>query len=451
MMINKTIAYSIHLTLSLFFITLIITNAVRLENKLLHEKVHTLTQRVRVLTVEKETLQVQVEDCQRQIAVLNELVEEEGGGGRGGSGDDFQNSVARNTATTAFLSSGNHVYPCQNEFTLSRLHGPSNPSTCVLSPDDIVLASGGADGSLVLFPYNRLSRNVDPAVLLEEHACRYTCPAPIIAIGFSDSLRNVVAAGCMDGSVHVIEYTINHQGCLQTTSASTVAPNKHSKYVRTIVWTNNCLATSSADGSIHVYQVRKTLNDHDGGLELTLVKSLHLPNSVEAMVFFDHYLIAYVRDTPYLSYFDMHNNYEFTSRNINAAAAGPTGGFDEHVSFCILDLKLSHNGKYLAAATDASRNIIFDPRTGQQLRNVYGHDNDSYSQPKIGWSSNDQYLLGNTQHAAEIVVWDIATTQIVERLSSGHVQSIRDLWCSSGDCMVTTSFDKQTKVWFAKE
>ena len=122
---------------------------------------------------------------------------------------------------------------------------------------------------------------------------------------------------------------------------------------------------------------------------------------------------------------------------------------DQHVSFAVMDMAVSPNGKYLACATDASRNLILEIDTGLHVRNLYGHENDAYSNPKIAWSCNNQYILGNTQQEGAICVWDIASTQMVQKIVE-HGQTIRDLYSSSTtDTLVTTSFDKQTKLWFA--
>jgi WD40 repeat protein len=80
---------------------------------------------------------------------------------------------------------------------------------------------------------------------------------------------------------------------------------------------------------------------------------------------------------------------------------------------------------------------------------LYGHQNDSYSQPKIAWSNNGQYLYGNTQEETAICVWDIASSSIVDRLQ-GHTNVIRDMFSSTlTDTLVTTSFDKKTQFWLA--
>jgi WD40 repeat protein len=125
-----------------------------------------------------------------------------------------------------------------------------------------------------------------------------------------------------------------------------------------------------------------------------------------------------------------------------------TAGFTEHVSFAVMHLKPWHD-KFLAAATDNSRNIIIDVTAGKIVRNLYGHVNDGYSQPKVAWSTSGHYLYGNTQEDGSICVWDIASSTIVERLK-GHTSPVRDIFSSpTSDTVVSSAFDKATRFWFA--
>jgi len=76
-----------------------------------------------------------------------------------------------------------------------------------------------------------------------------------------------------------------------------------------------------------------------------------------------------------------------------------------------------------------------------------GHTNDGFSNPKIGWTYNGQYVIGNTQEDGSACIWDVASSSIVKRLE-GHTNPIRDIFSSKlSDTLVTVSFDKQTKIW----
>lgn len=89
--------------------------------------------------------------------------------------------------------------------------------------------------------------------------------------------------------------------------------------------------------------------------------------------------------------------------------------------------------------------------TDKIVRNLYGHKNDGFSNPKIAWSSNGQYLYGNSQDENCICVWDIASSSIVKRLDEGvggHSSFVRDIYSSShSDTVASVSFDKSAKIW----
>jgi WD40 repeat protein len=136
-----------------------------------------------------------------------------------------------------------------------------------------------------------------------------------------------------------------------------------------------------------------------------------------------------------------------TKVNLKSGCVG-TSAFDEHASFAVMNLQ-PWQYEYLALATDNSRNIILDVNTEKQVRNLYGHSNDSYSHPKVAWSSSGQYLMGNTQEDGSVCVWDIASSSIVQHLK-GHGSPVRDIYSSpTSDTVVTTAFDKATRFWFA--
>jgi WD40 repeat protein len=247
----------------------------------------------------------------------------------------------------------------------------------------------------------------------------------------------------MDGSVHVIHIE-THSGLDAKEIAHRII--KHGRYIRNVAWApdENIFATSSADGFVQIHRIVWNGLDNNN-IQIEKVQTLNLSAPVESMCFHKRKLVCYARGTPFLSYFDLSKDFELTKINLNRGQ-GYSAGFD-HVSFCVMSM--APRGDYLALATDTSRNIIIEFDTGKQIRNLYGHTNDGFSQPKIAWSRNGQYLYGNTQDGPALVVWDISTASIVDRLE-GHESNIRDLFSSQlSDTVVTTSFDKKTHVWLA--
>jgi WD40 repeat protein len=122
------------------------------------------------------------------------------------------------------------------------------------------------------------------------------------------------------------------------------------------------------------------------------------------------------------------------------------------VSMAVMDLQVGGSHACWLAATDTGRNFVLDPRSQRIVRNLYGHVNDGYSQPKVAWAcpttNGGSYVFGNTQDESVVCVWDVASSKLVDKLE-GHGAPIRDLDSSeTSDILVTTAFDKSTRVWY---
>lgn len=259
------------------------------------------------------------------------------------------------------------MYPSEAVVTLQNLHGSANPLCCALNENDTILASGGADSQLVLCQWGAaLSPSPHAAAHVVQSATCLFCGAPVICTGFCRTL-GLVAAGCMDGSIHMFRYqTLGGQAGIHVQSLQVTA--NHSKYVKDIAWSPVApiLATASADGNVFVMKVQEE--------SMETLTTLHLPGTVECVCFSrdGKTLFCYARDTPYLSCFDTSKNFEQTKVNLNKSGGGANGGFEDHVSFAVMNMSVSPNGKYIVLATDTSRNIVMDIASGTQVRNLYG-------------------------------------------------------------------------------
>jgi len=410
----------------------------RAENEILKERVKFLEQKCCVLTVENESLKAEVEIYRSEAAASQSS--------SASGNSEVSTNINRQSDMENFIKSGDGSYAKSKSVELNNCHGAANILCCSLSNDDSVLATGGADRNLTLGLWeNAFGEESEEKIV--ENSSRVNCDAPVIAIDFSRKGHNTkfVAAGCMDGSVHVIFY----QKVGKILNAHEVAKTtiKHKKYVRTLAWsqTENILATASADGCVQIHTVVWNLIDStDIGLER--IQTLQLSGPVESLCFREDQLCCYARGSPNLLCFDLQD--DFAQQKINLNKGQGNAGFDDHVSFAVMDMSPYEN-KHLALATDTSRNGIMDWRTGQIVRNLYGHQNDGYSQPKLAWSKNGQYLYGNSQQESVVCVWDIASSSIVDRLES-HSNSIRDMYSSNlTETLVTTSFDKKTQFWLS--
>jgi WD40 repeat protein len=452
--------------------TLMIMSA-RAENEVLKERVKYLEGRCQVLTLENESLKAEVELYRQDAVAATAAVDGmyESLQGTESLPTSYNSTPRQNDDNEHFVKGGDGVYTKSPEILLESLHSCFNILCCSLSNDDSILATGGADRCVTLCEWGQGFGNADATVTAStstleqvvQSAIRIHCEAPVIALDFARNKGHstqFLAAGCMDGSVHVIFYDKmdDDSGSCCNLKAIPVAQGSnihHNKYVRTVVWSPNdtILASASADGSIHIHKLNWNLFD-PSSVTMEKTQTLQLSGPVESMCFLpnDH-LCCYTRGTPYLIYFDLNNNFSQTKINLNhhnqQQGPGSHAGFDDHVSFAVMDMA-PYGDTYLALATDTSRNIILDWKTGTHIRNLYGHTNDGFSQPKLAWSQNGQYLYGNSQDDPVICVWDIATSTMVDRLQGPHSNAVRDMFSSQlTNTLVTTSYDKKTQLWLA--
>jgi len=278
----------------------------RSENAVLQDRVKRLTERVKELTLENESLRAEVEIYRKEAVMPNfsSLA-------LGTSTDTNDKMETEQSISEEFVRSGNGVFSSQNDVSLKNLHGSANPLACSLSPDDTILASGGADAHIGLVPWGAaLSTDSDHVV---RSACRLRCDAPVICLAFSPTLRGVLAAGCMDGTLQLVHFSTFAS---QIQANLTPAPGncKHGKYARDVAWSpkDPILASSSADGTstVHVYKAEKSGMEMNE-VKLTKMESLHLPGPVESICFAEDQLICYARVTPYLSYFWQETSFNY--------------------------------------------------------------------------------------------------------------------------------------------
>ena len=435
----------------------------REENKVLQARVKELSGRVKVLTVENAALTAEVEMYRKERSAL--MTEKSSNN----SGNHPKDSSATVVVLDDFMTSGDGVYPTEVIASLPITGGIANPLCCAMDSTDSILAAGCADGTLVLCPWGMATAPHASAVTdcLESKSARISLGSPIICTAFCGyNNKNVIAAAGMDGNIHLVVYQKQITGEIRVVTESTIKNAiQHNKYVKTLSWgptttqdkkESLLLASGSADGTVRLSKV--TLNtmvktdDDDEALQLTveILKTFHLKGTIEATAFVNdgNTLVWYERDTPFLTYLNIEKDYEIVTYSLNGDA--PTGGFQDHVSFAVMHLVVSPNGKYLCAATDSSRNIIMQVGTSNIVRNLYGHQNDSFSQPRVAWSKNGSYIYGNAQDdgSTTIIVWDIASSNIISRLEGVHRGQVRDLYSSpTSDTLVTASYDKSVKIW----
>ena len=119
--------------------------------------------------------------------------------------------------------------------------------------------------------------------------------------------------------------------------------------------------------------------------------------------------------------------------------------WDTHCSFCVLDMAVSPDGKYLACATDANKHIIYPLHGNEHVKVLVGHTADEYANARIAWLS-DASVVSNSQKDPGLYQWDIGSGKILTRVERAHGKAVRDLAVADGT-LATCSFDKAAKLW----
>ncbi|TYZ65566.1 hypothetical protein PybrP1_003167 [[Pythium] brassicae (nom. inval.)] len=211
-----------------------------------------------------------------------------------------------------------------------------------------------------------------------------------------------------------------------------------------------CFATGASDKALHVFRCAHLATPAATTCEK--LRSFYFNGTVEALAFVpptgarSELLAVAVRDDCYVHYVDCST---FAKERVNMNQDGI-----EHVSYTIMDLRVSPSGKYLLAATDASRLFVFESNV--VLRNFYGHKAGPYSQPRALWHPSEKYVLANTEEGGAVFVWCVASERVVETLAA-HDALVRDFEIAAAPAaadggqatLFTVSYDKLLKVWSA--
>ena len=306
----------------------------REENRVLQSKVKELSVRVHELLAENQALKAEVE-MYRTDFVHN---------GHRNSGDESKVELVgvskEEDYENDFITSGNGVFPSDPAVMLATINGTANPLCCSISPDDSLLASGGADATLSLVKWgSALAPGEESSARAVNEAIKIPCGGPPICTAFAQVGNGksfpVVAAGCMDGSVRLAYYgsdfdpskSVEDRILLPTNTSNGINENgiKHGKYVKSVCWSPSApvVASASADGTIQLTRV--DISDSLGGfnfinkIPMEVIQSVHFDAPVEAMCFLNNgdTLCCYVRDTCFLTYFDLKDGFKQTKYSLN--------------------------------------------------------------------------------------------------------------------------------------
>lgn len=261
--------------------------------------------------------------------------------------------------------------------------------------------------------------------------------APVLSVSFHPSKPHLLLSTAMDGTTALSHADKTPPEVLQTWK-------DHQKYVTRAVWARDgsAFATCSHDKSAVVYRLAEGGTEDEPKFEKK--QMLQFTSIPEAMEFLDDSmtLVVSVRGDNYLHYIDIDTG-DVNKANLNALG-------DDHVSFTVLDLSLSPNGKWLLASTDKSRLLLYTVGTTMQLRYYYGAVNDDLCQTRACWHPSGAYIYVTSQDH-KVYCWHVASQKLVSRLV-GHAAAVRDIAMSGdGKTLVSCAFDKTVRFWTIPE
>ena len=308
----------------------------REENRVLQSKVKELAVRVHELLAENQALKAEVEMYRTEFVNV--------GHHRNNTGEDSKEELMgvskEEDDGNDFITCGNGVFPSDPAVMLPDINGAANPLCCSIHPDDSLLACGGANATLNLVKWGlALAPGEESSARAVNDAIKIPCGGPPICTAFAQVGNGksfpVVAAGCMDGSVRLAycgsdfdpSRSAEDRILLPVSVSNGINENgiKHSKYVKSVCWSPSepVLASASADGTIQLTRVG-SCGSLDGDnftnkISMEVIQSVHFDSPVEAMCFLNDgdTLCCYVRDTCYLTYFDLKDGFKQTKYSLN--------------------------------------------------------------------------------------------------------------------------------------
>jgi len=335
----------------------------------------------------------------------------------------------------------------------------ANVICCKFQPraDSTLFAAGAADKFVAICDTNQQG-----AVLR-----RVQASGPVLCLHFNPARPELVLATCMNGghSIVHVEREVNAAAAAEASPAGALVHSaiEHKKFVVAGKWSpdGRHYVTGSHDGSVNVYGAGdadftwKQVGRHE---------FLARDNSaavVEALEWLDERsFVVSLREDNYLRVLTLQDNGAADAlpetMRINVNETG-----DDHVSFTILDLRLSPNGLGILCATDRHRVILLarpvalpdvaSPPTvvGVHVRNFYTMIvNDGYSTPRLAWSPCGRFAYVTSQDRA-LIVLEIPSGRSVHRIT-GHEINVRDVAThpTTGQ-VLSCGFDKTCRMFDA--
>lgn len=294
------------------------------------------------------------------------------------------------------------------------------------------IACGGADSVVRLYgDANGHWSSTDAAAAAESRPVE----SPAVCLEWSpDGAR--LAAGCMDGAVRVLDVPL---GGSSVEGVSTLAAG--GGRVQCVAWSGDGATLAAAD--VKKLEVRLFTLRGDG--TMAAARAFDVPSPPLSLAFLGSDIVVSCRGEPFLRYVDLETlAEERVSKN--------TAAFDTHNSFECLQLAASPDGKFLAAATDGDRHVVFPAKKNDHARVLVGHAADGYTNARLAWlGAGGDSLASNSKTDPAILQWDLGSGKVIHRRERAHETNVRDLSSLAADGkLASCSFDKSAKIWSLK-
>ncbi|OQR92501.1 hypothetical protein ACHHYP_03658 [Achlya hypogyna] len=333
-------------------------------------------------------------------------------------------SVAEPAIPEDLLTPGSGAFTQLEVATIEQAHSLNMVSVSGHAYRAHIVASGAVDRCVKVHNWET-----------KELLATFDAGAPVLALAFHprQDVADYLLASCMDGRHFVLHF----DGAALTPVQSFHDHNRQGNIRHAWLGEGFGFITAASDRAAHLY----TASGPTG--PFAIAKSYYFNGTIEALTVVPatagnaERIVLAVRDDCYLHYIDC-QTLEKTRLNMN------TDGI-EHVSYTILDLRVSPSAKYLLAATDANRHFVVAVGSNVVLRSFYGHKAGPYSQPRIVWHASERYVVSNNEGDGQLLVWSVASERLVAQFVA-HEKIIRDI-STVGGVVLTASYDRALKVW----
>lgn len=291
------------------------------------------------------------------------------------------------------------------------------------SPTSIITGSGHPDIKIhdtsdSSFPQTQVLKNVHP--LGCHHLAISRNFTTLVSVGFSSDVK----------IWKLIDGTWKPAGSIDLTTSETGAKKSRSKagelWAPALDSEGNFLVTTTYDGRNNVWQLVSEVNEKNGDVKVRAEKFAEYETrggfGLGVDVSPDNVYTATSHPTG--------NIYIFSSQTTRLLHSLPTQAAP------VRTIKFSPGSSLLAAAGDSCLISLYDPKSGEQVAQLRGHEAWVTS---LDWSNTGEYLV-SVSLDGKIKIWSVETRQCVCTMTDGEGRGLWGVkWLPRGEASVDRS------------